>query len=360
MIFIKTSDLTPGMCLARDVNFYEPNIRFAVSLRSGQKLTDVHITQMTTANIDGVYIDNIRSEIRIVSSINSEIKNQAISDMHNLADNFIDDSKGIQKSDIDNISSTTEKLLDSLANKKDILINIADLKMYDDYTFHHSLSVSIMATAIGIELGLDKQCLFEIGLAGLLHDIGKVMIPIEIINKPSKLTPEEFEIVKMHPVYAANHLRERKLVSENCYQAIIQHHEKFNGTGYPYGIKDKNIHPYARILAIADVYDALTSARPYRNPSPPNEVVEYIMGGSGSHFDVDFVSAFLRKVAPFPVGSKVCLSDGTTAMVIKNFPEQPLRPLLSKYSDGRVYDLAHDSKYLNLVITGLFVNTPSA
>lgn len=352
LIFVSSDNLVPGMCLGRDLNFYDSAMLTAVNLKAGTKLTDANITQMKRTDLDGAYIDDAKSVIRVISSINTEIKNEAISGVKNLANDFM--SGGVTGEDVDEIGDTTEKLIDTLSSHSDIMVNIADIKMYDDYTFHHSLSVSIMALAIGMELGLNKKQLTELGLSGLLHDIGKVLIPIEIINKPGRLTPEEFNIVKMHPIHAANHLIERKLVPPDSYYGIVGHHEKMDGTGYPRGLKGDEIHKYARILAVADVFDALTSQRPYRKPSPPSEAIEYIMGGMGSHFDEDCVRAFLRKVAPYPVGTIVQLSNGEKATVMENFRDQPLRPLVSVIDrPGLCYDLYHDERCFSIVITGI-------
>ncbi|WP_432649141.1 HD-GYP domain-containing protein [Huintestinicola sp.] len=341
------------MCIAREITFFDASAGAVVTLRSGTKLTDMNITQMRMSRVvAGAFIDSRSSEARVISSINSEIKENAISNIHNLADNFMDSSKGVTQSDIDAIGDTTEQLIDELASKKDILINIADIKMYDDYTYHHSLSVAIMAIAIGLEMGYDRRKLDELGVAGLLHDIGKVSVPIEIINKKGRLTDEEYSVVRLHPIYAAEHLRARKLVSEDCCLGIIGHHERWDGSGYPMKLKGEEIHEYARILAVADVYDALTSNRPYRIPAPPNEAIEFIMGGMYSHFDENVVKAFLRKVAPFPTGSKVKLSNGETATVIKNNNDQPLRPLVVTEA-GIEYDLGDHKKNTNIVITGL-------
>lgn len=353
MVYLSINDLVPGMCVARDINFYDMSVKTAMCIRHSQKLTDVTITKMKDAGVEGAFIDDVHSEIRVISSVNSEIKHDAINNLHNLSENFIDSSKGISQSDIDDIGGTTEKLIDALADKNDILVNIADIKMYDDYTFHHSLSVAILSIAVGLELGMDKRQLYELGLAGLLHDIGKVSIPIEILNKKGRLTDEEFSIVKMHPVHAANHLRERHLVPDDCYLGIIAHHERWDGNGYPFKLKGERIPYFARILAVADVYDALTSTRPYRNPSPPNEVIEYIMGGVCTHFDEEIVRAFLRKVAPYPVGSRVKLSTGRTATVLKNNPDQPLRPLIRTDGSTASLDLTNDMETFNIVITGL-------
>lgn len=356
MLFFNINELVPGMCVARDINFYDASVRTAMCIRHGQKLTDVSIIKMRDANLKGAYIDDINSEFRVMSSVNTEIKNDAISNLQNMSENFIDSSKGVTKGDIAEIGGTTEKLIDALADRNDIMINIADIKMYDDYTFHHCLSVAILSIAVGLELGLNKNQLYELGLAGLLHDIGKVSIPIEIINKKGKLTDEEFSIVKMHPVHAANHLRERKLVPDNCYLGIIAHHERFDGTGYPFKLAGERIPYYARILAVADVYDALTSNRPYRVPSPPNEAIEFIMGGTGTHFDETIVRAFLRKVAPYPTGSRVILSNEKNATVIKNNASQPLRPLVQVDNERSLFDMTHDTSTFNVVITGLADN----
>ncbi len=353
MVFVRSEELLSGMCLARDIHFYDPSAAASVVMKTGQKLTDMQISQLCEAKLDGAYIDTVRSEVRIISSINQQIRDEAISNIHSLADNFIDSSKGVQKSDIDSIGSTTQELINNLSSHKDILVIIADLKMYDDYTYHHCLSVAIMSIAIGMEIGLTNEMLNELGLAGLLHDLGKVAIPIEIINKPGRLTPEEFEVIKQHPALAEKHLKERGLVNDNVCRAIVGHHEKLDGTGYPYHLKDNEIHPYAKILAVADVYDALTSNRPYRTPSPPNEAIEYIMGGIDTHFDERVVKAFLRKVAPFPTGSRVKLSNGETAYVIKNYPDQPLRPLIAVVGADKVYDLSFDMSCMSIVITQL-------
>lgn len=244
MVYLRNADLTSGMCLAREITFFDSSAGSVVTLKAGAKLTDMNITQMKKSGaVDGAYISVEKSEVRVISSINSEIKENAISNIHSLADNFMDSGKGVTQSDIDKIGDTTEQLIDELADKKDILINIADIKMYDDYTFHHSLSVAIMSIAIGLELGLDRSQLDELGMAGLLHDIGKTSVPIDIINKKSRLTDEEYNIIRMHPIYAANHLKERNLVSEACFCGIIEHHERWDGSGYPFRLREGQIHP---------------------------------------------------------------------------------------------------------------------
>lgn len=353
MIYLDINELESGMCVDRDVNFYDSAVRSAICIRRGEKLTDVTITKMKDNGIKGAYIDDIHSEFRVMSSVTEELRDNAVNNLQSLAENFMDSSKGVTVGDVERIGGTTEGLIDALSDKKDIMINIADIKMYDDYTFHHCLSVAILGIAIGLELGLSKKELYELGLAGLLHDIGKVSIPIEIINKNGRLTDEEFAIIKMHPIHAATHLKERQLVPHNSYLGIIAHHERWDGNGYPFKLKEENIPYFARILAVADVYDALTSNRPYRKPSPPSEAIEFIMGGVGTHFDENVVHAFLRKVAPYPIGSKVILSNGKYATVVKNASDHPLRPVIIVDGAKKSLDLNTDINTYNTVITGI-------
>ncbi len=348
MVFVDSEELLPGMCLAK--NIIIDKSASPITVKSGQKLTDLHISAIRTAKIDGAYIDTASSDVRVISSVDQPIRREAVSELHDIADNFINGINGVQESDIAKLTGTVHDMIINLQLQKDMLVNIAEVQMYDDYTYHHCLSVAIMSIAIGMELGMSGDMLQDIGMAGILHDLGKVAIPTDIINKPGPLTDEEYEVVKQHPVLAAKHLKERDLINDDVYCGIICHHEKLDGSGYPNHLEGEEIHPYAKILAVADVYDALTSNRPYRVPSPPNEAIEYIMGGLDSHFDENAVKAFLRKVAPYPLGSKLKLSNGETAYVIKNYPDQPLRPVVAVIGTDKVYDLSFDMSCMSIVI----------
>lgn len=202
-------------------------------------------------------------------------------------------------------------------------------------------------------MGLSENILHDLGMVGLLHDIGKTLIPIEIVNKPGKLTPKEFEIMKTHPSKAIEILK--NLVSEDILNGIESHHEKFDGTGYPNKkLKDK-IPLYGRITAICDVYHALSSDRSYRKTCFPNEVIEYLMGCVDSHFDYEILKVFLKNVIAFPAGSFVKLSNDKTAIVIKNYSENIMRPIVRiinpNNTSGDEIDLLHDARFMNITIT---------
>ena len=201
---------------------------------------------------------------------------------------------------------------------------------------------------------LKTNDLYELGFCALLHDIGKMSVPIEIISKPSKLTFEEFEIVKQHPAKGAEFFLKHNLANRRICAGVLTHHEKFDGTGYPNGLRGEDIPLFGRIISIADVYDALTSVRPYRQPSSPPEAIEYIMGSSGNAFDLVLVEAFLKKVSPYPIGSCVKLTNGQIAIIVQQNERHPLRPVIRLFNQPDVIlDLYQQRELQNVVITDI-------
>jgi HD-GYP domain-containing protein (c-di-GMP phosphodiesterase class II) len=196
-------------------------------------------------------------------------------------------------------------------------------------------------------------------MASLLHDIGKMFIPQEILNKKGKLTDEEYEIVKTHSFKGYQILKENAEFSYYSSIGVLHHHEKYNGTGYPFELKGNKISILGRIIAIADVYDALISDRPYRKSLFPSEALEYIMGGGGTFFDTEIVRFFTKIVAPYPIGTGVLLSNNSTGIVIKNYRDCCMRPVVKIIKQGDelitpyFIDLKNDSNARGIVITGI-------
>ncbi len=209
-------------------------------------------------------------------------------------------------------------------------------------------------------MGITRNRLEDLALCALMHDLGKIDIPIEIINKNGPITDPEFVIIKTHPEKGVEHLRKCYNISHEVLQGILGHHEKFDGSGYPYGIQGKSISLFARILSVADVYDALTSRRSYRKAWPPNEALEYIIAGADTQFDFDIVNIFMHMVCAYPTGTIITLCDGSHALVVKTHPENVLRPKLRLLEDtplgakGTEIDLFEDSRYLHLTIVSIY------
>ena len=356
MLYISEKHLKPGMILAKDIYLYNRNSFNTFLLAKGQVLNSTYINRINYHNIDGAYVENDAfNDIIVESYIDDNLKAESLQRISDVYYEFQVSSGKINDYMIKHLSKTVNNIVVELLNKEDLTYNIMDFKNFDSYTFQHCLNVAMLSISTGISLKLSEHELHILGLAGVLHDIGKMFIPIEILNKPAKLTEEEFEIIKTHPVNAAKQLK--NLVPQEVLRAIEDHHERLDGTGYPYGKEGSNIGLYTKILAISDVYDSLTSDRPYRKSIFPNEVVEYLMGCADKHFDYDILKHFLKIIFAFPVGTFVKLSNEKLAVVIKNHSENILRPLVRIVnSDGTVgedIDLLYDQNYMNITIVDM-------
>lgn len=362
MRLISSEELQPDMILAADVYTEKDSIllpknvvlneKYIASIRK-HKIPQVHIV----GDPDPEPVDIIARNIRKSSGfpekkpvLTPELKETALQSIESIYDfaNEGTHTPAISKRVVKQIDIVVDQLVDSLMGDKNALVSIVDLKSYDDYTYHHSLSVAVLSMAIAQQLGLSKNELNLMGRTGMLHDIGKTAIPIEIINKPSKLNNEEFEKIKSHSPEGFDYLIRANIGNEDVWRSVLAHHEKVDGTGYPNGLKGENIPFFARIISVADVYDALTSNRPYRKPMQPAEAMEYIMGNIGTMFDYDVVRALMRKIELYPVGSFVELSDGRQAVVLDN--ECSLRPLVKIIDTLEIIDLFRDREELQTTV----------
>jgi len=353
MLFITNKHLKPGMILARNIFLYNNSNFNTLLLTKGQVLNNAFIKKIIYHNIDGVYIESeVFADINVEPFIDNALEAKSLSKIKDVYYELKLSSGKINSSTIRQISTVVGNLITELLNKDVLSYSIVEFKDYDNYTYQHCLNVALLSISTGISLGLSEQMLYDLGMAGLLHDIGKMFIPVEILNKPGKLTNEELEIMKTHPTNAVNQLK--NLVPYSILAGIESHHEKLDGTGYPYGLTDKNIHYYGKVLAVCDVYDALTSDRSYRMASFPSEVIEYIMGCADSHFDYEILKSFLKVIVAYPVGTFVKLSDENLAVVVKNNPENIMRPVIRIINeDGTVgddIDLLYDKTHMNVTI----------
>lgn len=246
-------------------------------------------------------------------------------------------------------NSIADDLMKAIMENDAIAVDIDTLKVSDEYTFKHSVDVAAMAMIIAKKHGLSDKQIYEVGIAGLLHDVGKSKIPNEILNKPGKLTDEEFKIMKQHALYGYSILREKNDISEPIRMGVLQHHEKINGKGYPLGAEANKICLYARILSVADIYDALVTERPYKKGFSKRDAVEIIMSMT-DELDIAAMKSFLGSVILYPVNSTVQLSNGEMAKVVENNPDYILRPKVVGLSTGKLYNLSEDIACASIVI----------
>ena len=219
--------------------------------------------------------------------------------------------------DADNAMPLVEEIASSVMRNPGALIGLARLKTTDDYTYMHSVAVCALMIALSRQLGLDDDKTRQAGLAGLLHDIGKMAIPPEILNKPGKLTDSEFTTIKKHPAEGHKMLLDAKGVGEVALDVCLHHHEKMDGTGYPERLSGDRISLFARMGAVCDVYDAITSNRPYKQGWCPAESLRKMAEWSKGHFDETIFQAFLKSIGIYPVGTLVRLESGRLGVVVE-------------------------------------------
>ena len=246
-------------------------------------------------------------------------------------------------------TSIATELLNAINSNDAIALDISALKTSDEYTFKHSVDVATIAMIVAKQQGFSDPEIHEIGVCGLLHDIGKTKVPLEILNKPGRLDDQEFTIMKQHSVYGYHMVKDRNEFSTAVCLGVLQHHEKINGSGYPMGVDDSKISPYARVLAVADIYDALVTERPYKAAYSQRDAVEMIMSMT-MELDINAMKSFLESMILYPVDSIVELSNGEKARVVKNCPHYILRPTVVGLTSGKVYDLGEDLNCASIII----------
>lgn len=331
MRYITMDNIEPGMILAKSV-FDEAE---RVLLGAKSVLTREFIQKLELRGFQGLYIDDELSKgIDIEETITVELRNRGV--------------KSLKECNIDESLEVAKCIVDQIVNSKSISLDLIDLRTFDDYTYRHSVNVAVLSTVIGIGMSMKHKDLVDLCAAAIFHDLGKLQIPPEILNKPGKLTNEEYEIMKQHPILSYNLLKDRWDVSARTKVGVLYHHENEDGSGYPSGLHSSQILIFAKIIHVADVYDALTAKRPYKKPYALSEAAEYIMAHYGVMFAPEVVKAFLKCVPVYPKGMEIVLSDGRKGIVVKN-TRNTLRPVV-RLMDGTQINLNDALKYRNITL----------
>lgn len=310
--------LAPGMKVARTV--YNKNGH--ALLKSGTVLTGRFIERLAILGIRSLYVeDGLIPDIEVNDVIQEETRARAVSLVKNLiGDERIDPKSVIKRSAIlsKDIMATVSEIIDQLLENSKTVVNLVDIRSYDEYTFAHSVNVCVLALMTGISLGFEKKRLNALAMGTIMHDVGKILVPQELLNKPAALTTEEFEELKKHCVYGNRLLKSTNILGAMAASVALQHHERYNGQGYPRGLAGNEIHEFSRIAGIADTYDAITVDRVYRKAIHPKDAWELVERSGGTHFDTDITSVFLSHIAAYPVGTIVRLNSNEVGAVIDN------------------------------------------
>lgn len=363
-IYTRTRQLRPGMKLDHPV--VDRLGRTLVA--RGAALDEYMIESMLKLGIMSVYVQTGEEDSSTEENASVKVSPQAQKNIEKL---YTEDpskvtlkdsvrkrvAEGIQfiynNTDSRELTDATEHIADDLMqaiqSNDAIAIDISALKTSDEYTFKHSVDVATIAMIIARHQGRTPQEIREIGIAGLLHDVGKTQVPLSILNKPDRLNDEEFSIMKQHSVFGYRIIKDRPEFSPAICLGVLQHHEKINGCGYPMGVGSEKLSDYARILSVADIYDALVTERPYKAAFSQRDAVEMIMSMT-MELDMNAMKSFLESTILYPVGSIVELSNGEKAKVVKNIPHYILRPTVVGLETGTVYELGSDLKFANIII----------
>lgn len=318
---LSVQQLKEGMVVARTI--YDGDAR--VLLHAGIILDDLYIKRLQELGIISIYVnDALTKDIHIPEVISETTRLKVIKE---IKDNFAN-LENNRKLNVRSVKKLVDNILDELLQNHRVLIHLTDIRTFDDYTFAHSVNVAILSIMTGITLGYHDLKLKELGLGALLHDIGKTKIGIDILNKPDDLNKEEYDEIKKHPAYGFEILRQYQDIPLLSAHVAYQHHERWDGKGYPRNLVGEDIHEYARIVAVADVYDALLADRPYRPAYTVNQALTVLKRMANTYLDKNIVTALISNIAIYPIGSIVELNTGDIALVVDVNKDYPTRPVL--------------------------------
>jgi len=267
---------------------------------------------------------------RILASEEREQAKRAIDSSKKAVTSMFNDVRMGKAINTESAMPLVEEISASLSRNEGALISLVRLKVSDDYTYMHSVAVCALMVSLGRQLGLSEAEIKQVGLAGLLHDVGKAAIPLEILNKPGALTKEEFNYIKLHPERGHELLIQGQMKDEVALEVCLHHHEKIDGSGYPHNLGGNQISLFAKMGAVCDVYDAITSNRPYKAGWEPGVSLQRMAQWKG-HFDDLVFKAFVKSIGIYPIGSMVLLKSGYLAVVVDQSPNNLLTPIVKTF-----------------------------
>lgn len=335
-VFVSVQDCQPGMAIAEDIY----NEYGAVVVTEGTLLDEYILGRIKDLGLVKIKIYGENEEM-IVAGGTELFRAQYNENLSNVKNLLHDISSG-KEVDSQKVSLVTNSLLSRINENRDIVNCINEMRTTDEYLYTHSINVSLLSMLIGKWLKYDYKKVKALVTAGFLHDIGKGRISQAILNKPGALTDEEFEEMKKHPAYGFQIAEKIPEINEDILKAILMHHEREDGSGYPLGLKSEQIHDFAKIVAVADMYDAMTSNRSYRTMICPFDVIETMERDNFGTLDHRVVSVFLKNIASYYMGDFVKLSNGDIGEIVYINPFNVSKPIIR--AANTYIDLSNEKK----------------
>jgi HD-GYP domain-containing protein (c-di-GMP phosphodiesterase class II) len=356
MRLVRIDWIQDGMELARDIP--SAAVGAAPLLRRGVRLSQSLASRLSSLGIRALWIEDDMGEgIIPAMPLPDHIRTateEAVAACFEAARAVAADISDLPFNALKQIERAADGLIDALADSPEAALAFDDLASADTYTYTHSMRVATLGLLLGQridrvdgwvdyrgEVRHDRMVerMTQLAMGLLVHDIGKLAIPEQILNKPGKLSPEEWELIKTHPAAGAS-LLESDRISPLTRAVVRDHHERWDGKGYAAGREGTDIHQFARIAAVADVYDAITADRPYQPANAPHVAVNAVREGAGTQFDPQIVEHFLRIAMPYPVGYTITLADGGSGAVVGVDPEEPEYPVIRHREGGAFVERA--------------------
>ncbi|MGZ4968605.1 MAG: HD-GYP domain-containing protein [Methylobacter sp.] len=359
---ISIQQLKPGMFI-HDINcvwMEHPFLVGALKIKNDQtikKITDLGVREVYIDTLKGLDVIDAPTEAEVnaeiehkmlamvqqtkpittTSTLSEELERsrKVYSEANKIISNIMHDVRIGKQIEVERIDPVVERMANSILRNKDALLSLCRIKNKDDYTFLHSVSVGALLISFAHALDFNRDVIKQLGIGGMLHDIGKTKVPNEILNKPGALTEDEFVIMKSHVVHGCSILRKSSGIAQVSFDVASQHHERFDGSGYPLGLKNSEMSVYGQMAAIVDVYDAITADRCYHKGMEPTVAVRKMFEWSKFHFNPKLLRTFIRTVGIYPVGTLVMLESGKIGVVIEQCETDMTRPLVRTIFDAK-------------------------
>lgn len=338
--YVKTNELEEGMILADAIFDHSGKMLLSegIVLRSIyiQKIVDLGLSEVRIADEDCGIITRVGDfeSALLKDMIMNSTRNEAKAAVKRCMDNVVSRTQV----DMDKLYLVVNQIIDEILSSDVVTFNLSQLREVDQYIFDHSVNVCILSIITGIYMGFNKVRLIELGVGALLHDIGKILVPQDVLNKPDCLEDDEFGILKLHTVRGYEALKQIKQFSDASLEAVLSHHERCDGRGYPQGRSKDEIHVYAKIVAVSDVFDAVTADKVYREKEDPYRAMYYVIDELDSKFDREIVKKFLKVVGYYPLGLYVTLNNGEYGVITKVNKDRPTVRILMDVAGNVVKD----------------------